>query len=123
MILKKAKGKKIIREDQVKPKASFEQLILLIKVLLILFLVFSAFHLIIKKKVQSIAVHTIIPAIQTTTVKKGPHQISVKEGDTLWSIVHRLYPKDNPVKRIKEIQQLNRLSGDQLKPGQVIKLP
>lgn len=118
IMLRKLKGKTIQKEGQ---GADWEHIITLIKILAILFIIFSCFHWIIKKRVQH------LPAQLTPTAliqQVSPAKIyNVKEGDTLWKVAVQYYPNENPLQKIEEIKRLNKLSNDSIKPGQTIKLP
>lgn len=64
-------------------------------------------------------------AITTYGSKPAEYNIiTIKEGDTLWSIVN-LYNKKNmdPRKMISDIKRLNNLDDVILQPGQKIKIP
>ena len=60
-----------------------------------------------------------------TTVEHGPAltQTTVHQGDTLWSVAHRLAPGNDPRDVIARIQQVNHLSGSDLVAGQQLLLP
>lgn len=50
--------------------------------------------------------------------------VTIKEGDTLWSIVKEYNDKEmDPRKMISEIKKINNLKDVVLKPGQTIKIP
>jgi nucleoid-associated protein YgaU len=49
-----------------------------------------------------------------------PHTLTVAPGDTLWDIAHRLVPNGNITAMVDELVHLN---GDQIFPGQVIRIP
>ena len=123
VILKKLKGQKIQKGS---PTNDWKHLATLIKVILILFVLFSIFHFVIKKKVAQLPIQNQF-VTASTEQKENPTTAgklyTVRKGDTLWSIVLKHYPKDNPANRIAEIERLNSLSNDQIKPGQPIKLP
>jgi len=55
----------------------------------------------------------------------GPHRVpdvvTVRAGDTLWSIASRLAPQRDPRAEIADLQRLNRLGGAALVPGQVLR--
>jgi Tfp pilus assembly protein FimV len=50
-----------------------------------------------------------------------PASISVRSGDTLWSIASRVAPNRDPRLEVASLQRLNHLAGVALVPGQVIK--
>ncbi|MEW9667355.1 LysM peptidoglycan-binding domain-containing protein [Ammoniphilus sp. 3BR4] len=122
VILKKLKGKTVHKAN---PEPEWEQLLLLLKLLIILFVIFSCFHWIVKKKVQHLPAQTQITALPDTQGSNAPFMraYTVKEGDTLWKIVLTYYPNENPVNKIKEIQKINQMSNDSIQPGQPLKLP
>ncbi len=122
VILKKLKGKTVYKGD---PEPEWQHLLTLLKLLLILFLIFSSFHWIVKKRVQHLPADGISVAIQKTveTQAKTPRLYTVKNGDTLWKIAIQFYPLEDPVTKIKEIMKLNHLKTDSIKAGQPIKLP
>lgn len=119
IMLKKIKGKTIQKEGQ---GADWEHIITLIKILAILFVVFSSFHWIIKKRVQHLPVQ-LTPSSLIQQMSPANKVYKVKEGDTLWKIALEYYPNENPLKKTLEIKQLNKLPNDSIKPGQSIKLP
>ncbi|MGH2705872.1 MAG: LysM peptidoglycan-binding domain-containing protein [Actinomycetota bacterium] len=47
----------------------------------------------------------------------------VREGETLWSLAHRVRRWDDPRRLIEEIRRLNRLKGAVIVPGQELELP
>lgn len=49
-----------------------------------------------------------------------PHTLIAAPGDTLWHIAHRLVPNGNVTAMVDELVYLN---GDQIFPGQVIRIP
>lgn len=50
--------------------------------------------------------------------------VTIKEGDTLWSIVKEYNDKEmDPRKMISEIKKINNLKDVVLRPGQTIKIP
>lgn len=50
-----------------------------------------------------------------------PVSVTVRSGDTLWSIASRVAPEHDPRGEVAELQRLNHLSGVALVPGQVLK--
>jgi hypothetical protein len=50
-----------------------------------------------------------------------PATITVRSGDSLWSIATRAAPDRDPRAEVAELQQLNHLSGAVLVPGQVLR--
>ncbi|HJV44614.1 MAG TPA: LysM peptidoglycan-binding domain-containing protein [Bacillota bacterium] len=124
IILNKLKGKTIHRKSTT---SDWDRLFNLLKILVILFLVFSCFHWIIKKKVQNLPVTPSLAQIGTQTkldsITSYNKIYTVRSGDTLWSIASSQYPRQNTVNIIKEIKKLNQLTKESLKPGQPLKLP
>ncbi|MBP1930520.1 LysM peptidoglycan-binding domain-containing protein [Ammoniphilus resinae] len=123
VILKKIKGQKIQKGN---PTNDWKHLATLIKIILILFVLFSIFHFVIKKKVAHLPIQNSFvtaSAEQKDNSASAGKLYTVRKGDTLWSIVLKHYPKDNPANRISEIETLNNLSNDRIKPGQPLKLP
>jgi LysM repeat protein len=51
----------------------------------------------------------------------GPHTVTVRAGDTLWSIAGRLAPQHDPQAEVAQLQRVNHLSGVALVPGQVLR--
>jgi LysM repeat protein len=49
-----------------------------------------------------------------------PRTITAVQGDTLWAIAHRLAPQGNVVDLVDRLVELN---GDQIIPGQQIRIP
>jgi hypothetical protein len=47
----------------------------------------------------------------------------VQPGDTLWSVVERHVPGEEPFAAIEEIRRLNGLTGYTIHPGQTLTLP
>jgi Tfp pilus assembly protein FimV len=50
-----------------------------------------------------------------------PDTVTVRAGDTLWSIAGRVAPGRDPRVEIADLQRLNSLSGVALEPGQVLR--
>lgn len=50
-----------------------------------------------------------------------PDTVTVRSGDTLWSLAARLAPQVDPVAEVATLQRLNHLSGAALVPGQVLR--
>jgi LysM repeat protein len=53
----------------------------------------------------------------------APHAVTVQSGDTLWSIASRVAPQRDPRAEVAALQQRNHLSGVDLVPGQVLRVP
>jgi nucleoid-associated protein YgaU len=49
--------------------------------------------------------------------------VTVRSGDTLWSIASRVAPDRDPRAEVAALQRANRLSGAALTPGQVLRVP
>lgn len=52
----------------------------------------------------------------------GPALVTVESGDTLWSIAQRVAPGRDPRAEVATLQRINRLSGAQLAPGQLLRV-
>lgn len=50
-----------------------------------------------------------------------PDTVTVRSGDTLWSIAGRVAPDRDPRAEIADLQRLNHLAGVALEPGQVLR--
>jgi hypothetical protein len=50
----------------------------------------------------------------------GPASVTVRSGDTLWSIASRVAPGADPRAEVATLQRLNHLRGTALTPGQVL---
>lgn len=50
----------------------------------------------------------------------APASVTVRSGDTLWSIASRVAPGSDPRAEVATLQRLNHLSGTALTPGQVL---
>jgi nucleoid-associated protein YgaU len=53
----------------------------------------------------------------------GESTVVVQSGDTLWSIASSVAGDDDVRAVVDQIQRVNRLSGSDLEPGQVLQLP
>jgi LysM repeat protein len=47
--------------------------------------------------------------------------VTVRAGDTLWSIATRLAPQRDPRAEVADLQRINSLRGGALVPGQVLR--
>ena len=54
--------------------------------------------------------------------ESGPAAVTVRSGDTLWSIASRVAPQRDPRAEIATLQHLNHLGGVDLTPGQVLRV-
>jgi len=52
-----------------------------------------------------------------------PNAVTVRAGDTLWSIASRVAPDRDPLAEIAALQRRNHLEGVGLVPGQVLRVP
>src|SRR6476659_8818262 len=50
-----------------------------------------------------------------------PDAVTVRAGDTLWSIALRLAPQGDPQAEVADLQRVNHLSGVALVPGEVLR--
>jgi len=50
----------------------------------------------------------------------APANVSVEQGDSLWSIAARVAPNTDPRVEVERLQQLNHLTGVDLQPGQML---
>jgi hypothetical protein len=50
-----------------------------------------------------------------------PELITVRPGDTLWSIAVRVAPQRDPRAEVADLQQINQLSRSSLLPGQIVR--
>lgn len=64
-----------------------------------------------------------ISAPHSGAVSPAPHSVTVRPGDTLWSIATRVAPNRDPRAEVAALQQRNRLTGVDLTPGQVLRVP
>lgn len=53
----------------------------------------------------------------------GYQQVTVRAGDTLWSIAAQRYPNADPRDKVDEILRANRLSGPEVYPGEQLRVP
>ena len=61
------------------------------------------------------------PAAGPAVHPSVPDTVTVRAGDTLWSIAGRLLPQGDPQAEVADLQRLNHLSGAALVPGQVLR--
>jgi LysM repeat protein len=64
-----------------------------------------------------------LSAPQQAAVLPAPHAVTVQPGDTLWSIASRVAPDRDPRAEVAALQRRNNLTGVQLLPGQVLRVP
>jgi Tfp pilus assembly protein FimV len=64
-----------------------------------------------------------LSAPQAAAAPPAPHSVTVRPGDTLWSIASRVAPDRDPRAEVAALQQRNHLAGVQLLPGQVLRVP
>lgn len=62
-------------------------------------------------------------APQATSTAPAPHAVTVAPGDTLWAIASRVAPDADPRAEVAALQRRNRLTGVDLVPGQVLRVP
>jgi nucleoid-associated protein YgaU len=53
----------------------------------------------------------------------GYEQVSVRAGDTVWSIAAERYPGSDPRQKVDEILRANGLSGPAVYPGERLRVP
>ncbi|PSL00714.1 LysM domain-containing protein [Murinocardiopsis flavida] len=59
----------------------------------------------------------------TGGVGLGEPSVTVREGDTLWTIAERLRPDEDPRRTVEELVSINNLTTPRLAPGQELVLP
>lgn len=64
-----------------------------------------------------------LSAPQSAAAPPAPHVVTVAPGDTLWSIATRVAPDTDPRAEVAALQQRNGLTGVDLTPGQVLRVP
>jgi nucleoid-associated protein YgaU len=52
-----------------------------------------------------------------------PASVTVRAGDTLWSIASRVAPQTDPRAEVAALQRANQLTGVGLVPGQILRIP
>jgi LysM repeat protein len=61
------------------------------------------------------------PPTPAAPSRPAPATVTVRAGDTLWSIASRLAPQRDPRAEVADLQQLNGLGAAGLVPGQVLR--
>ena len=64
-----------------------------------------------------------LSAPQPAAAPSVPHVVTVAPGDTLWSIATRVAPDTDPRAEVAALQQRNGLTGVDLVPGQLLRVP
>ncbi|MDT4920856.1 MAG: hypothetical protein QOI15_1758 [Pseudonocardiales bacterium] len=64
-----------------------------------------------------------VSAPQAAPAAPAPRAVTVAPGDTLWSIAGRVAPDADPRAEVAALQQRNGLTGVDLVPGQVLRVP
>jgi nucleoid-associated protein YgaU len=64
-----------------------------------------------------------VSAPQPAAVPAAPRSVTVHPGDTLWAIATRVAPQSDPRAEVAALQQRNHLTGVDLTPGQVLRVP
>lgn len=64
-----------------------------------------------------------LSAPQAAPNTQAPVSVTVRAGDTLWSIATRVAPDHDPLAEVAALQQRNHLNGVALVPGQVLRVP
>lgn len=49
--------------------------------------------------------------------------VSVRQGDTLWSVAHHYAPSQDPVEAVERIRHANHLGGYTIYPGERLRVP
>jgi nucleoid-associated protein YgaU len=62
-------------------------------------------------------------APQPAAAPSVPHSVTVQVGDTLWAIATRVAPDRDPRAEVAALQRRNHLTGVDLVPGQVLRVP
>ncbi len=57
------------------------------------------------------------------SAQPAQHLVTVQEGDSLWTLAHRVAPDNDPRDVVALIRDLNDLSSSGLTPGQTLVLP
>jgi LysM repeat protein len=75
-----------------------------------------------------VAVAVILVGLVSARVAQGgltpaPQTVTVRPGDTLWSIAAVHYPQDDPRDRVQDIERLNHLDGPIVQVGAHLVLP
>lgn len=70
-----------------------------------------------------VSVGRVALSAEGTGAAPAPRATVVQPGDTLWSVSRRVAPEHDPRQVILALQQLNGLSGGEIRPGQVLLLP
>jgi LysM repeat protein len=64
-----------------------------------------------------------VSAPRPAAVAPAPHSVTVRPGDTLWSIASRVAPDRDPRAEVAALQQRNHLTSVDIAPGQVLRVP
>jgi nucleoid-associated protein YgaU len=64
-----------------------------------------------------------LSAPHSAAAPPAPHSVTVQPGDTLWSIASQVAPDRDPRAEVAALQQRNHLTGVELFPGQVLRVP
>jgi nucleoid-associated protein YgaU len=94
--------------------SNFKPVFSTLKIIGIVFVIASVFHGVVIKQSWNIPV-------QAMSLVSGTY--TVKQGDNLWLIVQKNYPKENPHTMIREIKEKNHLKNNNVRVGQVLQLP
>ncbi len=63
-----------------------------------------------------------ISNVAKATSEKTTYEITVRHGDTLWSIAQRIAPQSDPRATIKNIKNINQISKSDLIAGQKLEI-
>ena len=64
-----------------------------------------------------------LSAPEPGAAQPAPHSVTVSPGDTLWSIATRVAPGTDPRAEVAALQRRNHLTGVNLVPGQILRVP
>jgi Tfp pilus assembly protein FimV len=64
-----------------------------------------------------------LSAPQSAASPPAPYAVTVQPGDTLWSIASRVAPQSDPRAEVAALQRRNHLTGVDLTPGQILRVP
>jgi LysM repeat protein len=68
-----------------------------------------------------LVVLAVLSAPGARTAATAPATVTVRAGDTLWSVAGRVAPERDPRAEVAELQRVNHLAGVHLEPGQTLR--